>query len=230
MSIATAPHRRYLGDMLRTFSLIAALALPVQATAHPHVFVQADMTIVFAEDGTVAVRLVWTYDDFFSLMVSTDLGIDLDGDTILTAEEQTMLDDRITAWPPEYSGDLEVMQGDQVLPLADKREHRMTFQDGIFVETHLRPVASLADSDAPLIVRAYDPTYYVAYDLTRPVRIEGRDDCEVSIVPADLNAAYSMVEELLYGRPASDVGPDEAFPEVGRAFADTVTVTCAAPL
>ena len=216
--------------MLRTFSLIAALALPVQATAHPHVFVQADMTIVFAEDGTVAVRLVWTYDDFFSLMVSTDLGIDLDGDTILTAEEQTMLDDRITAWPPEYSGDLEVMQGDQVLPLADKREHRMTFQDGIFVETHLRPVASLADSDAPLIVRAYDPTYYVAYDLTRPVRIEGRDDCEVSIVPADLNAAYSMVEELLYGRPASDVGPDEAFPEVGRAFADTVTVTCAAPL
>jgi hypothetical protein len=43
---------------------------------------------------------------------------------------------------------------------------------------------------------------------------------------ADLNAAYSLVDELLYGRPASDVGPDEAFPEVGEAFSDTVVVTC----
>ena len=95
---------------------------------------------------------------------------------------------------------------------------------------HLRPVADIIDPAAPLILRAYDPTYYTAYDLIGPIRIEGRDDCEASIIRADLDAAYTLVEELLYGRPASDVGPDEYFPEVGQAFADTVTVTCAGPL
>ncbi len=230
MSIVMTPDHRYLGDMLRTFSLIAGLMLPLPVVAHPHVFVQTEMVIVFDGDGGVAVRLDWTYDEFFSLLVSTDLGIGLDGDTVLTAAEQTLLDEQITAWPPDYTGDLEVMQGEAVLPLAEKHDHRMTFEEGIFVETHLRPVASLADRNAPLIVRAYDPFYYVAYDLVRPVRIEGRDDCEVTIIPANLDAAYTMVEELLYGRPASDVGPDEDFPEVGQAFADTVTVTCAAPL
>lgn len=216
--------------MLKRCLLIAGLVLPVDAFAHPHVFVQAKMTIVFSEDDPVAVRLEWIYDEFFSLLVSTDLGIDLDGDTVLTAAEQALLDAQITAWPDGYEGDLEVMQGETVLTLADKRDHRMTFADGIFVETHLRPVAALADPTAALVVRAYDPTYYIAYDLLGPVTIEGRDDCQASIARADLDAAYTMVEELLYGRPASDVGPDEYFPEVGQAFADTVTVTCAGPL
>ena len=63
--------------------------------------------------------------------------------------------------------------------------------------------------------------------LASPVTVEGRDDCTVDVIPANLDAAYSLVDELLYGRPASDVGPDEDFPEVGRSFADTVVVTCA---
>ncbi|MEJ6402637.1 DUF1007 family protein [Yoonia sp. 2307UL14-13] len=216
--------------MSRIVSLITALVLPWQSMAHPHVFVQAQMTIVFDPSGEVGVQLDWFYDEFFSLLVSTDLGIDLDGNTKLTKAEQTLLDEQITAWPPDYQGDLEVMQGDTVLPLADKRDHRMTFTDGVFHEVHLRPVAALEDRDAPLIVRAYDPTYYIAYDLIGEVKIKGRDDCTADIARADLDAAYTMVEELLYGRPASDVGPDEYFPEVGQAFADTVTVTCAQPL
>lgn len=216
--------------MLRMLPLLTALVLPWQSMAHPHVFVQVKMTIVFDPSGQVAVQLDWFYDEFFSLLVSTDLGIDLDGDAKLTKAEQRLLDEQITAWPPDYEGDLEVMQGDTVLPLGDKRDHRMTFTDGVFHEVHLRPVVALEDRDAPLIVRAYDPTYYIAYDLIGEVEIVGRDDCAVEIVRADLDAAYTMVEELLYGRPASDVGPDEYFPEVGQAFADTVTVTCAQPL
>jgi hypothetical protein len=73
----------------------------------------------------------------------------------------------------------------------------------------------------------YDPFYYVAYELIGAVTIKGRDDCEALITPANLDAAYTLVEEVLYGRPASDVGADEEFPEVGVAFADTINVTCA---
>ena len=213
--------------MLRKLSLIPAFCLPMSAAAHPHVFVQVDMAVVFAPDGEVAVRLDWVYDAYFSMLITSDLGIDADGDLQLTPEEQALLDDQIAAWPPDFDGDLEVLQGETVMPLGPKRDHAMVYQDGYIRETHLRPIAQVADRSAPLTILPYDPTYYIAYEIAGAVTVEGRDDCEVSIIPADLNAAYSLVDELLYGRPASDVGPDEEFPEVGRSFADTVVVTCA---
>lgn len=207
--------------------LLCLWLAPAPVMAHPHVFVQAEVTVVFDEGGGVAVRLDWFYDDFFSLLVTTDLGIDMDGDLILTEDEQVLLDSQITAWPPEYQGDLEVRQAGQVLALDTKRDHTMTYADGLFHEAHLRPVAALADPAAPLEVRVFDPSFYTAYELRQPVRIEGRDDCTVAVVPADLDAAYALAESLLDGRAASDVGPDEYFPEIGDAFADTIVVTCA---
>ncbi|WP_237331763.1 DUF1007 family protein [Yoonia vestfoldensis] len=212
--------------MLRKLSLIGLL-LPAPALAHPHVFVQVEMAVAFDAQGGVAVRLDWVYDAYFSMLVTADLGIDIDGDLQLTPDEQALLDAQVAAWPADFDGDLEVAQGDTILPLAPKRDHAMVYENGIIRETHLRPVAQLADRAAPLTILPYDPSYYVAYTLAGPVSVTGRDDCTVDIIPANLDAAYTLVEELLYGRPASDVGPDEDFPEVGRSFADKVVVTCA---
>ncbi len=215
--------------MRLTLPFLAAMALPHAATAHPHVFVEAQVTVVFGDSGELAVKLDWFYDDLFSLLVTTDLGIDMDGDLILTAEEQQLLDQQITAWPPDYAGDLEVAQADVVLVLADKQDHRMTYEGGLFHETHLRPVTQISDPDAPIRIRVYDPSFYTAYDLRRPVLIEGRNDCTTEIVPADLDAAYALAESLLDGQQPAAVGPDEYFPEIGDAFADTIVVTCAGP-
>ena len=216
--------------MRLTLPLCAALSLPVTTTAHPHVFVEAQVTVVFAEDGEIGIRLDWFYDDLFSLLVTTDLGIDMDGDLILTAAEQQLLDEQITAWPSDYAGDLEVSQGGEVLALADKQHHRMTYEGGLFHETHLRPVPAVANADAPLEIRVYDPSFYTAYDLRRPVLIEGRSDCTVDVISADLDAAYALAENLLDGQDPAAVGPDDYFPAIGDAFADTIVVTCAGPL
>ena len=216
--------------MRLTLPLVAVMVLPTTLPAHPHIFVEAQVTVVFAEDGGLGIKLDWFYDDLFSLLVTTDLGIDMDGDLILTAAEQQLLDEQITAWPPDYTGDLEVSQNGAVLSLADKQDHRMTYVDGLFHEAHLRPLPALADPDAPLQIRVYDPSFYTAYDLRRPVLIEGRDDCTAEVIAADIDAAYALAESLLDGKDPSAVGPDEYFPEIGDAFADTIVVTCAGPL
>ncbi|MEY1556200.1 DUF1007 family protein [Yoonia sp. R2331] len=216
---------------MRTPLCIAALALtltPPPALAHPHIFVGAEVTVDFS-GSTPVVRLAWVYDDYFSLLITADLGLDLDGDMRLTPAEVQTLAASVTAWPPDFQGDLEVMQGDTLLGLAPKQDHTMTFEDGLVREMHSRAV-TIADPAAPLNIRVYDPFYYVAYQLAAPVQITGRDDCTAAITPPNLDRAYSLVEELLYGRPAGDVGPDEEFPEVGVEFAETITVTCAAPL
>lgn len=216
--------------MRLTLPLIAALALPAPLGAHPHVFVEAQVTVVFDAEGGLGIKLDWYYDDLFSLLVTTDLGIDMDGDLVLTAAEKDLLDSQIAAWPPDYAGDLEVMQEGAVLPLSEKRDHAMTYADGLFHEVHLRPVPDLPDPAAPLQIRVFDPSFYTAYDLRGPVLIEGREDCAVEVIAADVDAAYAMAESLLGGQQASDVGPDDYFPAIGDAFADTIVVTCAGPL
>ena len=206
-------------------SLIALIGLPTSLASHPHVFVAASVHVVFNEAGDVAVHLDWQYDDFFSLLVTSDLGLDMDGDLVLTAEEQALLETEIAAWPPDYAGDLEVMQGGIVLPLGEKFDHSMVYEEGIFTERHARPVEGVS-GDAPIQIRVYDPTFYTAYDLTGPVTVEGRDDCTVEIIRADLDAAYALAESLL-GGPVDEQGPDDYFPAIGDAFADTIQITCA---
>ena len=211
----------------RVLPALIATALPIQiAQAHPHIFVSVEVAVVYENDVPAAVELAWIYDDYFSLLLMTDLGLDLDGDLVLSEEEETILATSVTEWPAEFGGDLEVLQGETLVDLAGRTNHTMTFENGIVREAHTRPIAKLPQDDAPLTIRVYDPFYYVAYELIGTVTIKGRDNCEALITPANLDAAYTLVEELLYGRPASDVGADEEFPEVGVAFADTIDVTC----
>lgn len=205
--------------------LLGCLAAPV--AAHPHIFITADVEIVLNDQGQVAgVRLSWTYDEFFSLMLTEDLGLDTDGDLVMTAEERDALAASVLDWPPDFEGDLFLTQRDAPLALGPREDASVDYRDGVVIERHYRPLLEPVDASWPLAVQVYDPYYYVAYEIAPDIPISGVAGCSAELRKADLDAAYSMVEELLYGRQASDVGPDEAFPMVGEAFADTVFVTC----
>lgn len=208
-------------------SLLASLAVP--AAAHPHIFVEAGVEIVLDDAGRVAgVRLSWTYDEFFSFLLTSELGLDVDGDLQMTAEELDLLAGQVLEWPADFGGDLFVRQGEEAVALGERAEASVAYVDGRVIERHFRPLAAPVVANAPLAVQVYDPFYYVAYEISPQITFAGGAGCDAELRKADLNKAYSLVDELLYGRPASDVGPDEYFPEVGEAFSDTVIVTCGA--
>src|SRR6056297_2811011 len=75
--------------MLRALALLLTTLCAPAAWAHPHVFV--DVTLRFlpdAEGRLTGVEVTWAYDDFFSLLVLEDRGLDADGDMILTEAER----------------------------------------------------------------------------------------------------------------------------------------------
>ena len=204
---------------------LACLAAPV--AAHPHVFVEAGVEVVFDDAGRVAgIRLSWTYDEFFSFMLTEDLGLDTDGDLVMTEQELAALAAGVLDWPADFGGDLYLLHQDAPVALGPRAEASVDYVDGRVIERHYRPLETPVSVDQPLAVQVYDPFYYVAYEIAPDIAVQGGAGCAAELRKADLNAAYSLVDELLYGRPASDVGPDEAFPEVGEAFSDTVLVTC----
>lgn len=207
---------------IRTISTAVALWLAAPlAQAHPHIFVQTGLTLVADEAGRlVGIEVSWTYDDFYSLLLLEDMGLDPDGDGALTPDELARLDGFDLNWIEGYMGDLYVTAGDAPVTLGRPEGRGTEVVAGQIVTRHYR---SFAPVTGPVTVKAYDPTFYTAYDLEGGVRVP--DGCTLSIRPADLDRAYTLVEEALYKNPAM---PDDAFPEVGEAFADVVEVTCSA--
>lgn len=197
------------------------------AQAHPHLFVGVDVTMIYENGSPTGIKLEWAYDEFFSLLLTTDLGIDLDGDLVLSPDEIETLAASVADWPEDFGGDLEVTQVGNDVALGERTQHTMTYSEGLIRETHVRPILAGTNTSDPLVVRVYDPFYYISYSLNGAVTFEGIDTCAAAITAPDLNAAYSLVEELLYGRAASDVGADEEFPKVGIEFAETITISCA---
>ena len=204
--------------------LFAGVAAP--AVAHPHVFVDATVEVLTEAGAVTGVRLVWTYDDLFSLMLTEDLGLDTDGDLVLTDEEAAQLEANVVDWPPDYSGDLVISSGETDLSLASPEDHGASLSEGKVIETHRRPLVSPAPATAaPVTVKVFDPFYYVAYTVT-DVTVTGDPSCQATLVKVDPVAAQAEVDATWAGLDWASAAPDVELPPIGEAFTDRVEVRC----
>lgn len=202
--------------------LAGMVALAGPAAAHPHVFMETALEVIRdAEGRAVSLRVTWTYDPFFSLVLITERGLDPDGDGSLTEAETAALQGFDMQWEPGFPGDTYAFAGEVPVALSGPRDGVARYEGGQIVSSHIRdlaePVAGL------LVVKNYDPTYYTEYTI-RDVVAEG---CAVEIVAPDLTAAERELQAQLALIPA-DGDTEAEFPEVGAAFAQEVRVTCGA--
>ncbi|MEL7093330.1 MAG: DUF1007 family protein [Pseudomonadota bacterium] len=205
--------------MRQCLALILCL-LPGLAPAHPHIFVDTTLRVVVDDAGNLqGVEVSWTYDDFYSLLIMADMGLDPDGDGRLTKAELAQLQGFDMNWQPGYAGDTHATRAGKPVPLGPPQPGAVSVRRGLITSSHFRAASGPADG---VEVKAYDPTFYTAYALTGRVKVNGT--CKASVTPADLDAAYTLVEELLYAMPSDQV--EAAYPEVGESFADTVTLSC----
>lgn len=194
---------------------------PLAGQAHPHVFIDTTLRAVVADDGTfTGLEVRWAYDDFYSLLIFADMGLDSDGDGRLRPDELKRLEGFDLQWIEGYEGDSYATNDGRPIALGPPQSRGITVEGGRIISTHFR------SADAPaagLQIKAYDPTFYTAYELAGQVEVDG--PCTARIEPANLDAAYSRLEELLYATPETEA--TEYYPEVGESFADTVMLSCA---
>lgn len=210
---------------LLPLGLVVTLCLPVEGVdAHPHVFV--DVALRFEGDGQgklSRVEVTWTYDDFFSLLILTDMGLDPEGDGILTTEELARLKGfDLVEWPEGFEGDLYIHQGETKIALEHPSPTGIALENGRIVATHIRSFGPVPGDG--LRVDAYDPTYYVAHSLTGPITLP--KDCTYTIVAPDPDEAQEEFRQML-----STLSAEENYTgiEVGNIFSESLTITCAAP-
>ncbi|WP_343035149.1 DUF1007 family protein [Parasulfitobacter algicola] len=183
---------------------------------------ETKLGLIYAKDGSLnAIRVSWTYDEFYSLLIFEDRQLDPDYNGELTSEELAVLDGFDLNWVDGFEGDLYLDGAKLGSPVPDG----IKIEANRIVTSHIRPIIGSFDNTKPAVISAYDPTYYTAYEINADIVIEGTQDCSVQLEKADIAAATDLLEEMLFAMPASDA--EEYFPEVGRAFSDRVIIKCA---
>ncbi len=212
---------------LLALALLLARALP--GAAHPHVFIDAGLRLVFDDAGKLAaVRVVWVYDAYYSLLLAADKGLAPDAAGNIPGPDLELLRGQDVLWDdPDFHGDLYVRLGERLVPLGPPQEHTAAFAEGRYVTSHLRPLAERADpAAAPLVVQVYDATYFVHYETGVALEAEGRGDCTLTREGPDLELAASTLSIPL-SEFAANRNIEAQIEDLGALFADRVVVACA---
>lgn len=208
----------------RAAALFLCVACAAPLGAHPHIFVDTGLDLRFDAEGRLTeVHTTWAYDEFYSLLITEDRGLDPDFDGVLTPEELADLQGFDMQWTPGFNGDLVITQGGQEMTLSGPMDYTAVYEDARITTTHVRKVVSPTTAPIPIEIRPYDPTYYTAYDITLPVQIEGNVACTRKIEVPDIAARLQEVSAQL---AAMDTITEEDSPDVGILLASTVIVTC----
>ena len=220
------------GMAVRLFALGAVFTtLCGPALAHPHVFIDTSLEVIFDAEGRAqAVRIDWAYDAFYSLTYLSENGYDPDYDERLTPEEQSRLSGFDMGWDADFPGDTYALLGDRPLDLSRPQDFAAIYLDGKIISTHTRRLSEplvLAGED--LVVQVYDPSFYTAYRIAAtPVLTGAPAACAVQVLEPDREAADAIllaaIEEMAGG---SDV--EGEFPAIGSAYAEEARVACPAP-
>lgn len=210
-------------------AVCAALATP--AHAHPHVFIDASIEVVFDDLGrAAALRIDWAYDDFYSLTYLSENGFDPDYDEVLTPEEQSRLSGFDMGWDADFPGDTYALLGERPLALSRPSDFAAIYKDGRIISTHLRSLSEpVALTGEDLVVQVYDPSFYTAYRIgATPVLTGATATCTVQVLVPDREAAdeilLAAIEELAGGD-----GAEGEFPAIGSAYAEEARIMCPAP-
>lgn len=201
--------------------------LPVPALAHPHVFIDTGLEFIVDDTGQLThVRVTWAYDEFYSLLVLEDLRLDQDGDGRLTDVEEQRLTGFDAQWAEGYNGDLVVTAGGVPVFLSGPLEPHATAEDGRIVTTHLRAVEQGGVPATALSAKAFDETFYTAYEVTRPVTIVGPASCQMERFEPDIDGQLAQMQAFLLTLDANYDLEENDIPLVGESFATEITISC----
>lgn len=205
------------------------IAMPLGALAHPHVFIDAGLSLRHDASGALThVAVEWAYDEFYSLLIIEDLGLDPDGDGVLTPDEQAAIQGFDTDWEPGFDGRLFLDADGRRLTLDGPQDFAARYQDGRLISAHVRPLAEPLDGAEPLTIQVYDPEYYVQFSIPEPPAI-ARAGCTADLRMGDPYAAADAyaraVGEALRDGQSSDEA-DLITVDIGATGADSVQVRC----
>jgi ABC-type uncharacterized transport system substrate-binding protein len=161
--------------------LVAAAALlgglmagATAALAHPHIFITADATFLFAGDKVTAMRIEWLFDDVFSDTVIQEHDANHDGR--FDKKEIADIEAHAFAAVKDFHYFTYLWVAGKMIEPIHVRDFSARQANGLVTYSFVLPLPQPVDPRAAKVqIELYDETYFVQVDLAKPraVRLEG---------------------------------------------------------
>lgn len=169
---------RSLASRLSVAGLAVLGLMGAEAQAHPHVFVDAAVEVVFDKEGKIsALRHVWRFDDAFSAFASQ--GLDKNGDGVLSIEELQPLAKVNVDSLKDYDYFTTLKVGGKRTGFKIPTEYWLQSSDGYLTLFYTLPLMQAVKPDKTgVAIEVYDPGYFVDYQLVE------KDPAKLAEAPA----------------------------------------------
>lgn len=173
-----------------TASLI--VSAPPRAQAHPHIWIDAFVEVVFDDGQVTALRINWTFDPFFTGMAAADF--DADGNAELDQAEAAELAANSAENLKDVGFFTHIWIGADPLDIAAAQDFEAWVKDGrlSFAFTVAMP-QPIDPTKTTLAISLYDPTYYIEItpDPIDPLRFAGgAAPCLANVQPDPQRTIY----------------------------------------
>jgi len=205
------PHLIRITTVVRRIVAFVAGAVCVgaaqSASAHPHVFIEANLEIVRNEAGSVTeLRHVWRFDELFSASVLLDY--DANGDNKLDAGELDEVSATVTSSIAEYDFYTEMRVGSDPVEFAPPARIMVDYVDNqILMFFALQPSRAIETKSGKFKIAVSDSSFYVALEIANEAAVQilgGGTDCTVKIDRPDYDALLARNTQTLTEQFFSD--------------------------
>jgi ABC-type uncharacterized transport system substrate-binding protein len=205
--------------------LVAPVAAPVAALAHPHVFAEANLEIAIDAEGNVeALRHVWRFDDLFSstVLIEFDTNSDLQLDTSELEQVGKVIHESLAEFGyfqfVTIDGRDVAMQPPERI-IADFQDNQLI----ILFESHPTQPLKLTGTAG---FGVYDPTFYTAIDFYEDTNMTVTGlptGCKRAVVRPDADEALALNQQSLTDAFFDDPGGND----MSKIFATRMELSCA---
>lgn len=205
---------------------VVSLGLAVPAVAHPHILIDAKVTVVFDDAGAVSgLRHAWTFDQAFSAWVVQ--GLDTNGDRETSPEELQPLADENMTGLGEFGFYTFAGSSDDLMAFTPAGDQRMVYENERTTLTYSLLATTPRPMTSSFELGVYDPEYYVAIgfaDASTVTLENAPEGCGVRLDPPQEMSEALQSQLYALGSEVTELPPDLA--AAMRGTQGMIVVSC----
>jgi ABC-type uncharacterized transport system substrate-binding protein len=202
---------RRLRSALAAATFAALTLLSAAAEAHPHIFIEHSMQVVFDQSGPIGLRMVWRFDELYSSTLRSDY-TDTPKGPITVKDVESLRSQHFAPVAAKHFFAAAAINGER-LALDQFTDFAAKFVDGKAIYSFTIPLQpSKPVARNTLEVTVFDPEYYIDFELAAdpPVKVMGTQklgaSCTATTVSRDTIGWGQVDTDLVsctYNGPAS---------------------------
>lgn len=162
--------------MRRIAAVVLLFAAPVAARAHPHIWIDADVTFQFTGHTISHLEVEWRFDPFFTEMIVVDF--DVNRDRRIDAEESRQIHDHAFTNLRHFGYFLDIRVNGQrrdVVPDMVRSFRASLENDQVVYRFHVHLEVPVSTRETRVTVAMYDETYFTEIMMAEepPAHIRG---------------------------------------------------------